>query len=457
VKNNKTNTKQRFALWRTVVFLALILGLFSCKKGRLIGPEIQPEGYLDSLILVDTFTVHAYTFEPEPQRSTRYSNYIGRMHNDVFGTSQATVFMNFNLESENIYLELPPSSYTVDSLVFVMWPLTAIGDPSEPQTFEVYAVDEFMDVDSVYLSNRSFRTDDAPLARKTLAYKDIDSVASLLTNPDFSGIKFHLGTDIGEFLLYGIGNGYTTSAGFRSYFPGLALRVSENDANLTGALYNVAVSGVQTGMTLYYHYTDPEDDSTIINTQLNYEVLTSNTRHNYFEHDRSGSLLESYLSRSDHQHDLLFVQGMSGTKVRIDVPSLSHFAQTTDAAISKATLTFTTADEQPEGLDFSRQLYLLDYEKVPTTGDTIETITLDYAHSAVRYGGSYNATEGQYTFEVTREVQKIIEAAQKGEDVNHGFSLNAQIPVINGNVRAQNVLKGSSDVLLRVYYTDISE
>ena len=51
----------------------------------------------------------------------------------------------------------------------------------------------------------------------------------------------------------------------------------------------------------------------------------------------------------------------------------------------------------------------------------------------------------------------MIELQQRGEEIYLGFTLNAQVPVLNGNVRGQNVLKGSDNIALEVYYTDISE
>jgi hypothetical protein len=120
-------------------------------------------------------------------------------------------------------------------------------------------------------------------------------------------------------------------------------------------------------------------------------------------------------------------------------------------------LTFTGADEQPEDLARSAILYLLDYEIDPTTGERIETLTSDYSFSVTRHGGDYDEATNSYAFDITRQVQHVISSAKKGEDVNLGYTLNAQVPVLNGNVRTQNVLKGSNNIVLKLYYTDISD
>ena len=37
------------------------------------------------------------------------------------------------------------------------------------------------------------------------------------------------------------------------------------------------------------------------------------------------------------------------------------------------------------------------------------------------------------TFDITRHVQRIVDEAQYGRDVNYGLRLHAQVPVLNGN------------------------
>ncbi|MEX2597495.1 MAG: DUF4270 family protein, partial [Salibacteraceae bacterium] len=156
-------------------------------------------------------------------------------------------------------------------------------------------------------------------------------------------------------------------------------------------------------------------------------------------------------------HDYLFVQGMSGVKSLIEIPYLDEFGANTELAVNWATMSFEVADVQPDYLELSPQLYLLDYEIEQGGTDTIETLTLDYTFSTTRYGGIYDESAKTYTFDVTRQVQKIIDNAKMGKDVNLGFTLNAQVPVLNDNREHQNALKGSDNIVFKVYYTDISK
>jgi len=148
---------------------------------------------------------------------------------------------------------------------------------------------------------------------------------------------------------------------------------------------------------------------------------------------------------------------MAGAKAFIDIPYLDEFALQTDAAISLATIAFTLDGAQPDYLEPSSLLYLLDYEVSFEDGDTIETLNLDYVFSTNRHDGNLDEENGTYTFDITRQVQKVIEAAQQGDDINLGFTLNAQVPVLNDNRVRQNIIQGSDNIVFKVFFTDISK
>ena len=457
------NNIRRFASWRAVVFFGLVSVLIGCKKNALIGPEVQPDGYLDSLTLVDTFSLEARTILLDPQGSTRFQNFAGRIQNDVFGKAEASLLMNFALESENIFLELPSSEYTVKELTLTVFPINAYGDLTDSLTLAIYQIEELMIIDSAYTSDRSFRLDDLPVGSETIAYASKEELAALyVLDPNdsndvvFEGVKIALSKDLGSYLLQGIGTSYSTSSSFLDFFGGLAIVPQYADPSAKGALYNIDIASGSAGLQLKYSYVPEDNPDTVIYETLDYNVLSSNTRFNKFDLDYAGSAVEQAMA-SATQADKIYVQGMSGVKAKIEVPHIERFIEQTDAAIHRAQLVFQTDESQPEGLPYSNQLYLLDYEIDPASEDTIETLTLDFAYNQTRYGGVYDEANETYTFDVTRQLQKMIELQQRGEEIYLGFTLNAQVPVLNGNVRGQNVLKGSDNIALEVYYADISE
>ena len=455
-KTHKHLIIQRFASWRTFVFFMLLLALNGCKGDRLLGLEVQPEGAIDLIQKIDSFTVEAKTVSlDEPQSSTRAQNFVGTINNDVFGRSSASLYLNFVLESENVSIDLAPEEYVVDDLILTLSADIAYGMPLEAQHFHIKVIDEDLDVDSIYTSSKVFRTDDNPVRKLFISFTDQAQMNNLSIDPEYEGLKIKLDKDLGEFLLQGIGREYSTSSQFQEYFKGLLIENLSPNSVQTGAIYNFNTSGNEIELTLNFH---PAYDTQREEQQsLTYLTSLSTSRVNNFEHDRTGSLVSQYLNDVNKGKELLFAQGMSGVRTELYFPHINAFAKSTDVAVSLARIKVKTSDRQPSGLDYAPQLYLLDFEVDRTSADTLETLNSDYTFSTSRHGGVLSADESEYVFDVTRQIQKVIESAQSGGNANLGFTLNAQVPVLNGNVAFQSVLQGSDNIVLEIFYTDINE
>ena len=457
-KTHRHSNKQRFAFWPAVVFLVLLVSLGACKGDQLLGLEVQPEGSLDPIQKLDSFTVQAKTvLLDEPQVSTNFQNFVGTMSNNVFGRSSASLYLNFILESENIALDLEPEEYVVDSLILNIRASHSYGNPTENQLLEVFVIDEEIISDSNYTSDKAFQVDDAQVGSLAISFNSENEISELFTSPDsvYKGIQFYLDNDLGEFLLQGLGREYATSAQLQEYFPGLLIENNAPNSVQNGAIYNFITSGGSTGLTLYFH---PKNNSNVDEAEsLTFLTSGSTSRFNRFDNDRSTALVSNYLNDLSKGTEFLFVQGMSGVRTELFFPSLNDFAKATDIAVNLARLRIKTSDVQPSGLDYSPELILLDFEVDPSTGDTLETLNLDYTFSTSRHGGELSDDKSEYNFEVTRQIQKIIESVQDGSNANLGFTLNAQVPILNGNVCTQTVLKGSDNIVLEIFYTDINE
>ncbi len=428
--------------------------LGGCNDDSVLGLEVQPEGSLSPVQFIDTFTIKARTITTDPQQSSQFRAFIGRLENEAFGSTEARLSLNFRLESENISLDGTPSDYTVDRVSFRIFPREVYGNGNDSLPIELYLLDEQLFLDSTYTANRIFRLDDGPVARTNLQIEDNQAIGELLIDSAFQGIVWEMDPDIGSYLLNGLGTVYTNTEQFQSYFKGIQFRVAE-DAILSGggALYDFAIASGETGIVLEYHANDNPDDK----LQIIYEMADNTSRVNSFIHTPGTSALGDALSTEGFDANQLFVQGLNGTKANIEIPYLDEFGANADLAVNLATLTFSIDALDPDYIAAAPILYLLDYEIDPATGDTIETLNLDYIFSSNRHGGALNEEENTYTFDITRQVQKILEAAEEGDDINFGFTLNAQVPVLNQNSMHQTVLSGSDNIVFKVYYTDISQ
>ena len=344
--------RQRFALWQAVLFFMLLVALSACNGDRLLGVEVQPEGALDPIQKIDSFTVEARTvLLDEPQNSTRAESFIGTINNDVFGRSSASLYLNFVLESENVTLDLSPEEYVVDDLTLTLNADVAYGTPSESQQFRIKVLDEDLILDSTYNSSKSFRTDDNPVGTTFFSFTDQSQMNSLTNDDSYAGIQISLDKDLGEFLLQGIGREYSTSSQFQEYFKGLFIENSSPSSVQTGAIYNLNTTGSGIELTLNFH--PANNDSADARESLTYVTTLSTTRVNHFDHDRTGALVEGSINDPEKGRELLFAQGISGVRSELFFPYLNTFAQSNDIAISLARIKVKTSDTQPSGVPFA--------------------------------------------------------------------------------------------------------
>jgi hypothetical protein len=451
VKQNSTQQyQQRFAYWRTVVFLLPILGAFSfisCKDDNLLGLELQPDGQFDSIAVVDSFTVSAFTLLGERQRTDEAQSFLGKVNSPIFGSTESALILNFSMITGNTQVDF--TGYSVESVTLHLRPNKVYGDPNESVPVEVFELNQQIYKDSSYYSDFAPSLKPVLIGSANLSSgKQISATDSITIEGEKEAYQFLIPLElaVGEFLKKGLEDSITQDIkSFQSYFYGLMLKVQDGYLPTgDGAIYSMALlTGESSIRVKVTNGTETE--------YINYPLTSLCARVNQFTHDYAGSLTESYLNNGSKNDDLIFVQGLSGTKAEVYFPGLYQFGVANNSAIAKATLEFQLADNQPATLGHSKQLYLLEIES-----DGSESLTLDYIYSKTRAGGRFDDDINGYTFDITRHVQRIVDEAQFGRDVNYGLRLHAQVPVLNGNDTAQNVIEGLDNIVLKLYHTDIN-
>lgn len=441
---------QRFVFVQTVVFLSAILVLSSCKNDDLLGIDIQPDGQFDTLALIDNLTIEAFTLIGEPQRSDEAQSFVGKVQSDQFGTSESALILNFDLLQGTADIDF--SKFQVDSVVLTLRPNQIFGVPKTPLPIEIFELQETL------LVSEDYQTDFDPEVSTTSIGSSIFSFPRQLKVPETVTVdsltevyqfRIRLDNALGTYLKDGVGDpAVGTTEEFQAYFKGIMVKVGSGlDPSLPGAIYSMALLTGESGIKVY-----TSEISSSTNTELiEYPITSKCARINKISHDYSGSLAQTYLDDVTNSDDLLFVQGLAGLRTEIHIPGLYDFGVNNNSAIAKAILQFELADEQNDELTNSEQLYLLDLEI-----DGSESLTLDYIYSPARSGGKFDSEINGYQFDITRHVQRIVQEAQKGVDVNYGLRLHAQVPVLNGNDTAHNVIKGLDNIALKLYHTDLN-
>ena len=456
---------QRFAKWRAVVFLSVVLlALSACRDDeKLIGLEVQPEDELVPIETIDTFSIQAFTVAPVgiDLRTDEVTSFIGQTNTSQMGVTRSSVNVSFRLEGEPLAIDGSP--FSVDSVVLHLRPAAILGDYPIDLPVNIFQVRQRLFRDSSYYSDSRVAIDPDPVGTGRLALNaESDIGDSILLNTGDTALRqvfthrIRLNNDLGEQLLFGLNIEYQTSTEFEDYFHGLQIAIDSTalGSEDAGMMILGLVSG-ESGIRLYLS-SDNEQIS------LFYPIDNNSARFNTFQHNYRGSLVEQAFNTPGVRDNELYIKGMAGCRAEIRIPGLTPFAATVDGAISKATLSFRVSDNQPTSFDPAYQLFLIAIDSVENTEtnelEEVENFTFDFLFSTERYGGRYDEASGSYEFDVTRQVQAILENAQLERNVNRGFRLIREIYSITSasNVPSETVLEGADNIELKLHMTKLN-
>lgn len=447
----KIRPLQRFASWQAVVFFSIASSLSSCNNDDLVGLGIQPDGQFDGVEFTDTFQINTTSRFADPILSINYQNYLGEIKSTEFGSVQAGIAVDFVLGSVS-----PPDNfdkYTIDSCVLHLMPTSFYGNYQNGSQVEVYKLASPLD-DKDHKGD--YQPDVFGNAVTTFSLAT-DTLNSILIDGDSNNVepfqyRVDLGLKIGEELKYWFDNQTTGS------FNGLYLKTIPNSHQEEGCLYQFSLLTAESRIRLYLTNYDTIPNQTMV---VSYPIGSNANRISTYTFDFEDSDAKKSMDSALVTNAKVYVEGLGGMKAQIKIPGLSNFALGRKLAISKAILTLPIDSTQTElfsptayaarSSTTSPKLILLDDDP------SGESFTLDQLSNASRHNGNYNADSMTYNWDITRTVQKVVDEGLNGNDVNYGFTINFDVPAVNGNQWYQMVLLGSKHATLKVYYTDITD
>ncbi len=133
----------------------------------------------------------------------------------------------------------------------------------------------------------------------------------------------------------------------------------------------------------------------------------------------------------------VYLNSFGGTRVRLYLPYLKNFSDSQVVSISRAELTIKI-DEilSPYNVNYG---YPANLAILACGSDGSEELVYDQLESSdfVKYGGDYNSTSKLYTFNIARQMQKIV----SGTISNYGFYLVNANPSKSVVIRRDNRLE----------------
>lgn len=421
-----------------IVVVLLSVFVISCDESSVVGLDVQPTNDLLNVNLVDTATLITRTVKMDSLRTDEtimqlFTNNVllGTYIDPIFGKSTASIYTQLNLNTSNPGFGVNP---ILDSAVLALVYDTAFYGKRQisAQQVSIYELSEDLKIDSSYHSGNSLSTVGSDLANFTFIpnFTKWDTILGEALKPQ---LRIPMDVNFGQTIL---NNQNTTNlannTSFQSFLKGLYI-TTENTTGLNsgeGNIFSFNMKDSQSRLTLYYH-----NDTA---TSLKYDFSTSGAaRFSKFIHDftSANTDLASQLSTSSPtQNDVVFVQSMSGTKVKIEMPYIMNWNNDHGTTgINKAELVIKiNTDANYELSTFSPPEKLMLYG---INDDGSDYVLPDAYETRPNYfGGVYDATTQEYRINISRYIQQIL----LGERKNNGLHLL----VLNGAINANRAVIG---------------
>jgi hypothetical protein len=436
--------------------MALMIGFYACQKeDQSLGLNLLPGvKVIETRSYKDSSLIKAYTFTDDSFRIDHdnlldpYSRLtlLGSFNDPVMGYTNAAFAAQFRLPynpryENKLYPEEGPA--VLDSLVLRMSYKYVYGDTITPQRILVHEMVDSLRFDAAYLPSYKLRNHINPTVLGSLDF--VPKFRPTSTDTTAQTLRVPLSAEFGNRLLHMDSLNYQSNTKFLNAFKGLFIETAP--LSRKGAL--VRLESSLNYLVLYYHNSK--------NDTLAYAYnLTSNSASvSEYIHDYRGTAFYAHLNQQAGNDTLVYLQPTGGTKVKINVPNLSKWKDSTNYIINKATLSIRvdTVMSDFKRYEMPAQIYMKYYGYAKT--DTFQTQGLhelfpeDANLSVSYYGGVYNASTGSYDFNITQHLQKVISGLKNG-DV---FYL---VTTQRNNSPKRVVLKSGSSskpIVLNVIYT----
>lgn len=421
-----------------VLFLLLTL-VFSCKKKEddsVLGLDVQPENDLVGVTISDTSSVYMFTQKVQDLRSYNDQyKYLGSVQDPIFGRTDASIYTNFSI-SNNLTNVSFGSNPVIDSAEMVIRFLgQALGDTSSILTYDIYTLNELLVSGTTYSTSSSLSKSASKIASLTGKLKVRNSNICLVLKLD---------NNLAQYILQTTSN-LTNNTAFINAYKGFYITTSNSTLGApgSGAIRRFDLDDDMSGINFHYH-----DGNSVSSKGQTFQFTFRGVdalRFNHIEHNYASGASQNLFDQISSSEDAAILKGNSnvylncfgGTRTKIYIPFLQNFADSQKVSISRAELIIKVDEAvSPYTYSFAPPASLA---LIACNSSGVEELVWDQLETTdfVKYGGEYDATNKQYTFNIARQVQKIL----NGSLTNYGFYLVNALPNKSYVIRRDNRLE----------------
>lgn len=420
---------------RSIPFLfsaLLLVSITACNKDISLSLDNSKDESM-GIVPIDTIQVNASTYQLDdvPTSGTGII-LVGKNANEITGSVSATSYMRLGIG--DITAGSIPTTAQYDSITFVIKPNKYFyGDTTKTQTIAVHEVTEqitlkevnsgsdlnekpvFVTGAAIY-NNQKFAYDPNALGTKAFKpfVKQLDSVSIKLDN--------NLGSKLFTYIKDG-NAAISSNDNFAEFFKGVALVPGNN---------NTAVIGYSDTVTMKIHYNFVNDEGFKESKAASFTLGNKAYQFNNVEGDRTGtkfstlSIAHPELKSSETEGNV-FLEGSTGTVVKLNFPSLLDLVNDPTVAINKVELVIETESKFHNSFFNSPSRLILMVANA--AGNPISIInnpfggqTQDPVQYANYIGGDDYGANAKYTFNLIEYLNNI------KKESYHNSSLFLSIP-----------------------------
>lgn len=350
---------------------------FSCdNEDSLIGEGLLNSQNPDVFILADSLIhIKAETFHEDRVNAQSSTSLLGSYLDPISGQTNASFYFQITLPNN----EMDFNATSVNSIELNLPYTGFFGQEDNELNVQLSKLTESINIDdgNNHYTDTVFNTEEIAGANTTISLSEIQESGTLNISftTDF-GLEEILNLDAEEL---------NNNEAFTEAFYGFKIEVSPVISELGSIIY-LNNNSSDAFLKIHYQYESMIDSASF---PISDGITINSIEHNYMNPE---------IIENDTE---LFLQSMGGTYVELDFSSLRDSLDVNSQyIINEAVLSFSTIDN----LDFQipEQISLVEFNE--ETEDLIPIIGIN----STNIGGLFSDESGEYEFNITRHIQKII-------------------------------------------------
>ncbi len=335
---------------------------------------------------------------------------LGFYSDDVFGKTQAGIYTEVLPMSMPVFFsDIHPDSLVIDSVVLSLAYDGYFGDKSVDHSIQVHEVSEVFPTDTVYSSRSLSHQQQLQVMNPEFVPYPEDS---LYVGPDSIHMPPHLririSNSLGErfFEDQDVLSNISTNDDFRDYFKGFYIVAEEMES--TGAMLYFNLGSSYSRLQVFYSKMGDENYNTL-EFAISDPLVRNYTYFNNFGYNNVAPEISQQLEGDTLLGDsLIFVQSMANFRAKITLPDLDDLLDDQgDLAINSARLILPVDNDMiQDPFGIASSMILLRENPNNPEGEFLSLT--DQFIGQEYFGGRLNEDKGEYMFNITDHVQRLI-------------------------------------------------